>query len=273
MFKQSCRIYTSLSEGGKTLPICGGSEGIVGSSDAVMGELSEVNGAVVGDSPAHDAAAFSATVAAAHYKAAASSSSARAMFNLGFLYQFGIGLDQDFPLAKRYYDSARVNDKEADLPGKVALVGLSFHESVVSWLEWWRNLKMPNPKGWLRELDVEVIKGVAVNFRESCQQNLTRRYRNTFDAAKLLLNGVKKMFYRPSKEASSSDASARKNPRKVPQTFVQILQFHLMTLNFFVILVLCFLLTATIGFRKFQIDRRNREREIWDEQYGTGNDN
>jgi len=68
-------------------------------------------------------------IAATYYKKAAKGhNSARANFNLGFMHQWGIGLKQDFPLAKRYYDlSKNMNPIAVQL----ALYGMRWHEKIV----------------------------------------------------------------------------------------------------------------------------------------------
>jgi hypothetical protein len=60
------------------------------------------------------------------------------------MYQWGLGLKQDFPLAKRQYDLAIANGghkREADVPVTLALSALSAHEYLVklkmSWEEYW----------------------------------------------------------------------------------------------------------------------------------------
>lgn len=50
--------------------------------------------------------------------------SAQALFNLGWMHENGIGLDQDFHLAKRYYDLALATNEEAYLPVKLSLLKL-----------------------------------------------------------------------------------------------------------------------------------------------------
>lgn len=52
------------------------------------------------------------------------SQSAQAMYNLGWMHENGIGLDQDFHLAKRYYDMALEVNKEAYLPVTLSLLKL-----------------------------------------------------------------------------------------------------------------------------------------------------
>lgn len=67
---------------------------------------------------------------------------ARAHFNLGFLYEWGLGLKQDFPLAKRHYDlavssssSATGGHGEAELPVAIALWGMHIHEKCLKWYQ------------------------------------------------------------------------------------------------------------------------------------------
>ena len=61
--------------------------------------------------------------------------SPRANFNLGFMYEFGLGLKQDFPLAKRHYDLARTMSisGEAEVAVQIALWAMTVHEAIVKW--------------------------------------------------------------------------------------------------------------------------------------------
>ena len=60
--------------------------------------------------------------AAQCYQAAAETHhSAQAYWNLGWMYENGVGMGQDFHLAKRFYDLALETNKEAYLPVKLAL--------------------------------------------------------------------------------------------------------------------------------------------------------
>ncbi|KAK2593201.1 ERAD-associated protein [Conoideocrella luteorostrata] len=52
------------------------------------------------------------------------SQSAQALFNLGWMHENGIGLEQDFHLAKRYYDQALEVNEEAYLPVTLSLLKL-----------------------------------------------------------------------------------------------------------------------------------------------------
>ena len=84
-------------------------------------------------------------LAARYYRMAAEEhDSARANFNLGFMHEFGLGLKQDFPLAKRHYDlCAASRHGEAELAVQVALFAMGWHQQVVRWrLAWdeWREL-------------------------------------------------------------------------------------------------------------------------------------
>ncbi|KAL3913630.1 MAG: hypothetical protein SGILL_006412 [Bacillariaceae sp.] len=92
---------------------------------------------------------------AAHYyqEAVERHQSARANFNLGFMHQFGLGLKQDFPLAKRHYDLAvSGNAREAEMAVQIALMAMNLHESIIRWKvvaeEWWYDkTHVPRPSG------------------------------------------------------------------------------------------------------------------------------
>jgi SEL1 protein len=62
--------------------------------------------------------------AAACYQAAVESMSAMGMWNLGWCHENGIGVEQDFHLAKRYYDMAATTNAEAYLPVTLSLLKL-----------------------------------------------------------------------------------------------------------------------------------------------------
>ncbi|GAB7364738.1 hypothetical protein MBLNU230_g5536t1 [Neophaeotheca triangularis] len=72
--------------------------------------------------------------AASCYQAAAESMlSAQAMWNLGWMHENGIGIDQDFHLAKRFYDQALATNTEAYLPVQLSLWKLR-------WRSWWNGI-------------------------------------------------------------------------------------------------------------------------------------
>jgi len=81
---------------------------------------------------------------AAHYyqMAGEKHQSARANFNLGFMHQWGLGLKQDFPMAKRHYDLALSrNYREAEIAVQIALLAMNTHEFAIRCKvlieEWW----------------------------------------------------------------------------------------------------------------------------------------
>ncbi|GMF32827.1 unnamed protein product [Phytophthora lilii] len=78
--------------------------------------------------------------ASAHYSLASKRSNAQAMFNLALMYEHGIGVEQDFYLAKRFFDKARVAHSDASVPVTLALWKLRMHKSLRSWKRWWDEL-------------------------------------------------------------------------------------------------------------------------------------
>ena len=65
--------------------------------------------------------------AAHHYRVASESHNTQAMFNLGYMHEYGIGLPRDFHLAKRFYDRADDTSSEAHIPVNLALAQLWLH--------------------------------------------------------------------------------------------------------------------------------------------------
>ncbi|KAK5171201.1 ERAD-associated protein [Saxophila tyrrhenica] len=85
--------------------------------------------------------AISPENAAACYQAAVESmQSAQAMWNLGWMHENGVGIEQDFHLAKRYYDHALETNKEAYLPVQLSLWKLR-------WRSWWNGITHGGIKG------------------------------------------------------------------------------------------------------------------------------
>lgn len=79
--------------------------------------------------------------AALCYQAAAETMlSAQAMWNLGWMHENGVGIEQDFHLAKRFYDQALETNSEAYLPVKMALLKLRARS-------WWNGITRGNIKG------------------------------------------------------------------------------------------------------------------------------
>ncbi|KAG7400948.1 Protein sel-1 1 [Phytophthora boehmeriae] len=78
--------------------------------------------------------------ASAHYSLASKRSNAQAMFNLGLMYEHGVGVEQDFYLAKRFFDKARVAHSDANVPVTLALWKMRTHMTLRSWKRWWDEL-------------------------------------------------------------------------------------------------------------------------------------
>jgi SEL1 protein len=76
-------------------------------------------------------------LAAQYYRKAADAQSGRANFNLGFMYEWGLGLDQDFPLAKRHYDLAATHHPQAELAVSIALWFMHLHEKFLGLSKKW----------------------------------------------------------------------------------------------------------------------------------------
>ncbi|KAH3670667.1 hypothetical protein OGAPHI_001182 [Ogataea philodendri] len=74
-------------------------------------------------------------LAASYYESAAKKGARQARFNLGYMYEMGIGLAQDFHLAKRYYDGVYGPDMKPTIPAQLALIRL--------WIKtWWYGEKV-----------------------------------------------------------------------------------------------------------------------------------
>lgn len=82
-----------------------------------------------------DGVEVDAVRAAAYYRKAAKKHIAQAMFNLGYMHEHGIGLPQDFLLAKRWYDQATDTSEEAKIPIMLALWKLRLHVYLKSLVE------------------------------------------------------------------------------------------------------------------------------------------
>ena len=76
---------------------------------------------------------ISLKLAAEHYRLAGQRQNAQAMFNLGIMHEHGLGLPQDFHLAKRWYDLSGKASSDSYVPVLLALWGLNVHMKVVDW--------------------------------------------------------------------------------------------------------------------------------------------
>lgn len=68
--------------------------------------------------------------AATYYQMAADFRQTHALFNLGLMHEIGDGVQQDFHLAKRFFDQAAEFDEDAKLPRSLALALLQSHQSL-----------------------------------------------------------------------------------------------------------------------------------------------
>lgn len=110
--------------------------------------------------------AISPENAAACYQAAAESLlSAQAMWNLGWMHENGVGIEQDFHLAKRFYDQALETNKEAYLPVTLSLWKLR-------WRSWWNGVTHGGVKGIEEGEDADPAKKKPRSFAEWLQDFL-----------------------------------------------------------------------------------------------------
>mmetsp|Transcript_15481 Transcript_15481/g.24039 ORF Transcript_15481/g.24039 Transcript_15481/m.24039 type:complete len:948 (+) Transcript_15481:99-2942(+) len=87
--------------------------------------------------------------AATYYRKAADMSNSQANFNLGYMHEWGIGLKQDFPLAKRHYDLAG-HSSEAAVPVQIALSAMKVHQR-------WVKLTMTNKTGVFSPRGMQIL--------------------------------------------------------------------------------------------------------------------
>ena len=114
------------------------------------------------------------SLAARYYRMAAEEhESARANFNLGFMHEWGLGLKQDFPLAKRHYDlAASTRSGEAELAVQFALIAMDWHERIVRWkivLEDWKESEGGLSYG---DNSLGVVKSVALSAADAMRTRL-----------------------------------------------------------------------------------------------------
>lgn len=62
------------------------------------------------------------------------------MFNIGYMYEYGLGLPQDFHLARRHYHESYQTDSDAFVPAYIAMTKLHLHTQYIwarkKWDEW-----------------------------------------------------------------------------------------------------------------------------------------
>lgn len=101
--------------------------------------------------------------AAMHYQLAGDLKNAHAIFNLGLMHEVGDGVQQDFHLAKRFYDQAAEVDVDAKLPRAFALFLLSGHKSLQLYLGAESTHQLVNKT-------LEIVKNVKSCYREGAHQ-------------------------------------------------------------------------------------------------------
>uniref|UniRef100_A0A1B6G8Y0 Uncharacterized protein n=1 Tax=Cuerna arida TaxID=1464854 RepID=A0A1B6G8Y0_9HEMI len=88
-----------------------------------------------------------------HYQLASDQQhNAQAMFNLGYMHEQGLGMQQDIHLAKRCYDMAAETSVDAKVPVALALLKLSFMFSLKyfqenHWYDWFGVLNLDHSLG------------------------------------------------------------------------------------------------------------------------------
>lgn len=87
--------------------------------------------------------------AATYYRKAADMLNSQANFNLGYMHEWGIGLKQDFPLAKRHYDLAG-HSSEASVPVQIALSVMRLHQR-------WVKATMTNKTGVFSPRGMQIL--------------------------------------------------------------------------------------------------------------------
>ena len=190
-----------------------------------------------GDNQDHDQDHMA--LAARYYRMAAEEhDSARANFNLGFMHEWGLGLKQDFPLAKRHYDlCAASRHGEAELAVQVALFAMDWHQQVVRWrLAWdeWREL------GTISS-DSSTLVGKAQAFLFRSWDKLKGRKAASAGTTKAKLP-----------KRGRTDASKRSI---TPRSFHDIMISHLLSWETVVILLLAFFIARLLTDR---VERQHR---------------
>jgi len=74
------------------------------------------------------------TAAWGYYEDASTRKSALALFNMGWMYQQGLGVPEDFELARDAYNRASKADPDAETPVQLAILWLAVKERSLLWL-------------------------------------------------------------------------------------------------------------------------------------------
>jgi SEL1 protein len=140
------------------------------------------------------------TKAAACYQTAAETlSSAQALWNIGWMHENGVGgMEQDFHLAKRYYDQALEINKEAYLAVKLSLLKLRLRSR---WNEW--------THGGIKSIQDERSKFSTVSFMNQLRTILTRHS----SPPPILFPGMACYLPRGRRGSSCRSRSTKRRPR------------------------------------------------------------
>jgi len=82
-----------------------------------------------------------------YYRSASLNQNSQALFNMGFMYQFGLGVPVDLHLSKRFYDQSYEVNPKAKAPAKLALLSLSLQRTYLRWSDWFEEKQT-----WLFEI-------------------------------------------------------------------------------------------------------------------------
>lgn len=132
------------------------------------------------------------------YQAASLKSSVQAVWNLGHAYEYGLGIEQDFHLAKRFYEQVSEYNNKLYLAIRLTIWKLRLK----SWLNW--------------------IKGKKVNYWESTDN--TDRFSNQKFSGITFFEKVKRMFRKVGKENSENQLATESTIQDYEEGILNTLQ-------------------------------------------------
>ncbi|GMI18242.1 hypothetical protein TrLO_g7050 [Triparma laevis f. longispina] len=215
-------------------------------------------------------------IAVQHYRLAASGSgnSAKANWYLGWCYEWGVGVEQDYPMAKRYYDRAK-EDAENGVIGGVSVTFLRVHEKVEGVVnrvrrQIWnlmkfcgvevREEKVAEKKKNPKEVEKEVEE-VRDRKLESKEQEEWRKKGAIFS------KGRKK---EPQNKNKRGGKSKKKRSTHTTQSYLSVALYHMNPFNDLTIVFICILaLLANLlkMYREHQVRVNIEARRLWEERF------
>ncbi|GMH49995.1 hypothetical protein TrRE_jg2800, partial [Triparma retinervis] len=210
----------------------------------------------------------SKSIALSHYRFASPSSS-QASYNLGYLYQFGIGLPEpDYALAKRYYDMVK---EESEFAAAVALKSLHWGERWSELVLWWRGEgggkggKEGEKEGG-KEEGKKKKKGRGTFF--DAIEGLKKVGRGGGGALtefleKVLPDAVKSL--KSGNKSSTQMKGKKKKKGKNLRTLSSILYKHFTSGTFFMLVAVFCLSSVFAQFQKFRVLRSMDNLRRWEE--------